>query len=116
MFTATPSSGTLVEVAITYAELTLFNGTPLMAYGPVTKIFPASRCLRATTLLPLCFPDKRITTVPGVIDLRPVDAFGTFLFLLWRVFSSSAGYQVLSEFLYFLRGAPPKAKLDDGST
>jgi hypothetical protein len=61
----TPSNDTLVEVAITYAGLTLFNGTPLTAYGPVTKRFPDASDFKTTALLPLCLPDKRITTFPG---------------------------------------------------
>lgn len=61
----TPSRGTLVDVAITCAALTLFNGTPLIAYGPVTRTFPELRFFKATALLPLWVPDNNITTVPG---------------------------------------------------
>jgi hypothetical protein len=45
--------------------LTLFNGTPLIAYGPVTNKFPDGRDLRTITLLPLFLPERRITTLPG---------------------------------------------------
>lgn len=103
----TPSRGTLVDVAITYAGLTLFRGTPLTAYGPVTKIFPEGRLFKATALLPLWGPERRMTIVPGWIDFLPVLGLGWFLFLLKIFFSSSAGYQVLSLFLYFLLGYPP---------
>lgn len=61
----TPSKETLVDVAITYVGLTLFNGTPLIAYGPVTKRFPDANVFKTTTLLPLFFPDNRMTTLPG---------------------------------------------------
>jgi hypothetical protein len=61
----TPSRETLVEVAMTYAGLTLFNGTPLTAYGPVIKRFPDASDFKTTTLLPLCLPERRITTLPG---------------------------------------------------
>lgn len=63
--TVTPSSGTLVDVEITKAGLTLLSGTPLMAYGPVTKRFPDVRVLSTTTLLPLCLPERRMTTEPA---------------------------------------------------
>ena len=53
MLALTPSRDTLVDVAITYAGFTLFNGTPLMAYGPVTKRLPDLRDFKTTTLLPL---------------------------------------------------------------
>ena len=61
----TPSRETFVEVLITYAALTLFRGTPLIAYGPLTRRFPDGKFLRTTTLLPLCFPARRITTFPA---------------------------------------------------
>lgn len=115
-FALTPSNETLVEVAITYAGLTLFNGTPLMAYGPVTKRFPEANDFKTTTLLPLLFPDKRITTLPAWMDFLPVDALGLLLFLWWSLDSSSAGYQVLALFLSLDLGAPPKAKLDEWIT
>ena len=79
----TPSKATFVEVARMKAGLTLFNGTPLTAYGPVTKIFPDGRVFNTTTLLPLCFPDKRMTTLPDWTDFLPVEALGWFLFLWW---------------------------------
>jgi hypothetical protein len=82
-----------------------------MAYGPVTRRLPEASVLRTTTLLPLLTPARRMTTVPGVIDFLPLDAWGLLLFLLkWRV-SSSAGYQVLVLFLTLLLGAPPSADL-----
>ena len=81
MLAVTPSNGTLVEVAMTKAGLTLFNGTPLTAYGPVTKRFPDARVLRTTTLLPLCLPERRMTTLPAWMDFLPVVGFGVFLFL-----------------------------------
>lgn len=62
--------------------MTLFNGTPLTAYGPVTKRFPDANDFKTTTLLPLCLPDKRITTLPGWTDFLPVDGLGWLLFLL----------------------------------
>lgn len=68
---------------MTYAGLTLFNGTPLMAYGPVINRLPDAKLLRTTTLLPLLFPDKRMTTFPGWIDFLPVDGLGWLLFLEW---------------------------------
>lgn len=77
----TPSSGTVVEVEMTKAGLTLLSGTPLMEYGPVTKRFPEVRDLRTTTLLPLCLPERRMTTLPDWMDFLPVDGFGVFLFL-----------------------------------
>ena len=64
-FAVTPSRPTLVEVAMTYAGLTLLRGTPLMAYGPVTRMLPEGKFFRAIALLPLWGPDRRITTVPG---------------------------------------------------
>ncbi len=94
-----PSSGTLVDVEMTKAGFTLFNGTPLMAYGPVTKRFPDVKVLRTTTLLPLCLPERRMTTFPAWIDFLPADGFGAFLFLWWSLDSSSAGYHVLALFL-----------------
>jgi len=54
-----------------------------MAYGPVTKRFPDERDLRTTTLLPLCGPERRMTTLPASIDFLPVDGLGVFLFL-WK--------------------------------
>ena len=90
--------------------MTLPSGTPLMAYGPVTKIFPDGRDLRATTLLPLFGPERRMTTDPGWIDFLPADGLGALVFLTNCLFSSSAGYQVLFLFLSLLLGAPPKAK------
>ncbi len=81
----TPSTDTLVEVAITKAGLTLFNGTPLMAYGPVTKRFPEVRVFKTTTLLPLCLPERRITTFPAWIDFLPALGLGMFLFLVWSL-------------------------------
>ncbi len=107
----TPSTDTLVDVAMTYAGLTLFNGTPLTANGPVTKRFPDARDFNTTTLLPLCLPDKRMTTLPDWIDFLPVVGLGWFLFLWWSLVSSSAGYQVLALFLNLLFGAPPRAKI-----
>lgn len=98
---------------MTYAGLTLFNGTPLMAYGPVTNRFPDANDFKTTTLLPLFFPDKRITTLPGWTDFLPVDALGLLLFLWWSLDSSSAGYQVFALFLSVGLGAPPKAWLDE---
>jgi len=83
MLTLTPSKDTLVEVARTKAGLTLFNGTPLTAYGPVTRIFPDGRVFNTMTLLPLCIPDKRMTTLPDWTDFLPVEALGWFLFLWW---------------------------------
>lgn len=47
-----------------------------MAYGPVTKRFPDARDLRTTTLLPLCLPERRITTFPGWMDFLPVLGLG----------------------------------------
>lgn len=81
----TPSKETLVDVAITYAGLTLFNGTPLIAYGPVTKRFPDANVFKTTTLLPLFFPDKRMTTLPGWTDFLPADGLGLLLFLWWSL-------------------------------
>lgn len=107
----TPSRATFVEVAITYAGFTLLRGTPLMAYGPVTKRFPEGRDFKAIALLPLWAPESKITTVPGVIDFLPALGLGWFLFLFNGLFSSSAGYQVLSLFLSFLLGAPPRTIL-----
>lgn len=80
----TPSRETLVEVAITYAGLTLLSGTPLMAYGPVTSKLPDWRDLRTTTLLPLWGPDKRMTTLPGWTEALPVEGLAWFLFLLYN--------------------------------
>lgn len=48
----------------------------MTAYGPVTKRFPEFNDFKTTTLLPLCLPDKRITTFPGWIDFLPVDGLG----------------------------------------
>lgn len=106
-FAVTPSSATFVEVAITYAGLTLLRGTPLIAYGPVTRRFPEARDFKTTALLPRCAPESKITIVPGWIDFLPTLGLGWFLFLLINAFSSSAGYQVLSLFLSFLLGCPP---------
>lgn len=103
----TPSRGTFVEVAITYAGLTLLSGTPLMAYGPVTKRLPDAKVFKATTLLPLWGPESKMITVPGVIDFLPMLCLGWLLFLVNSCFSSSAGYQEFWLFLYFLFGAPP---------
>jgi hypothetical protein len=64
MLALTPSSETLVDVEMTYAGLTLFNGTPLTAYGPVTKRFPDESDFKTTALLPLCLPERRMTTLP----------------------------------------------------
>ena len=50
---------------MTQAGLTLFNGTPLMAYGPVTKRFPEAKVFKTTTLLPLCLPESKMTAFPG---------------------------------------------------
>lgn len=83
-----------------------------MAYGPVTRMFPDGSDFKATALLPLWTPESKMTTVPGVIDFLPLNGLGWFLLLLRSCFSSSAGYQVLSLFLYFLLGAPPKAKVN----
>lgn len=66
---ATPSRGTVVDVLMTYEALTLFSGTPLTQWGPVTKRFPDARLFKTTTLLPLWAPARRITTCPGWIDL-----------------------------------------------
>ena len=82
----TPSSETLVEVAIVYAALTLESGTPLIAYGPVTKRFPDLRFFKTTTLLPLFFPVNKMTIFPAWMDLRPVEGLGALLFLLKRFF------------------------------
>ena len=40
----------------------------------MTKMFPDERVLRATTLLPLLTPERRMTTVPGVMDFLPFAA------------------------------------------
>ena len=82
----------------------------------MTRRFPDGKDLKATTLLPLWGPDKRITTVPGWIDFLPVLGLGWLLFLVNNVFSSSAGYQVLSLFLIFLFGAPPWTKIMEYDT
>lgn len=76
MFAVTPFNDTVVDVAITYAGLTLFNGTPLIAYGPVTKRFPEASDFNTTTLLPLWGPDKRMTTLPGWMVDRPAEGLG----------------------------------------
>ena len=55
-----------------------------MAYGPVTKRFPDASDLRTTTLLPLCGPERRMTTLPGWIDFLPVEGLGTLAFLLYN--------------------------------
>jgi hypothetical protein len=81
-----------------------------MAYGPVTKRFPEAKAFKTTTLLPLCLPESKMTTFPGWTDT--VDFFGWFLFLLKRVFSSSAGYQVFALFLNLFWAGPPKAEID----
>ena len=47
----------------------------------MTKRFPDDRDLMATTLLPLCGPERRITTDPGWIDFLPVDGVGILDFL-----------------------------------
>jgi hypothetical protein len=52
-----------------------------MAYGPVTRRLPEARVLSTTTLLPLCLPDKRMTTFPVWIDALPVDFLGLVFFL-----------------------------------
>jgi hypothetical protein len=51
-----------------------------------------------------------MTTFPGWTDT--VDFLGWFLFLLKRVFSSSAGYQVFALFLNLFWAGPPKAEID----
>ncbi len=81
MFAVTPSSETFVDVEMTYAELTLLRGTPLTAYGPVTKRLPEASDLRTTTLLPLCLPERRMTTFPGWTDFLPVVGLGALDFL-----------------------------------
>jgi hypothetical protein len=87
--------------------LTLFNGTPLMAYGPVTKRLPETKDFNTTTLLPLWLPDSKMTTLPGwMFDFA---GLGWFLFLLKSLVSSSAGYQVLELFLNLLWVGPPCA-------
>lgn len=91
--------------------MTLFNGTPLTEYGPVTNKLPEASDFKTTTLLPLCFPDNKITTFPGWTEVLPVDALGWFLFLLNNRPWSSAGYQVLALFLNLVLGDPPKAKV-----
>lgn len=113
----TPSKETLVEVAMTKAGLTLFNGTPFTEYGPVTNKLPEASDFKTTTLLPLCLPDNKITTLPGWTEVLPVNALGWFLFLLYNWPWSSAGYQVQALFLNLLWGDPPKAKVirDDGT-
>jgi hypothetical protein len=50
---------------MTYRELTLRRGTPLILKGPVTRRTPWSRVLRRTTRLPRKRPARRIRTVPG---------------------------------------------------
>ena len=47
-----------------------------MPYGPVTKRFPEAKVLRTTTLLPLCLPESKMTTLPFWIDFLPVDGLG----------------------------------------
>lgn len=81
-----------------------------MAYGPVTKRFPEVKVFKTTTLLPLCLPESKMTTLPGWTDFLPAEGLGWFLFLLKRVFSSSAGYQVFALFLNLLWAGPPKAE------
>ncbi len=76
MLELTPYRETLVDVAITYAGFTRFNGTPFTAYGPVTKRLPDLRDFNTTTLLPLCFPESKITMFPGWIEALPVDGRG----------------------------------------
>ena len=104
----TPSIDTLVEVLITYAALTLLRGTPLIQWGPVISKFPDSRLLRTTTLLPLCFPERRMTTCPGWIDLGATGFLAWHLLLLKATFSSSAGYHVFWLFLSLDFGDPPR--------
>lgn len=112
----TPSRLTLVDVAMTYAGLTLLRGTPLIAYGPVTRRLPEGRDFKAIALLPLWAPESKITTDPGWIDFLPVLGLGWVLLLFKCFFSSSAGYQVLLLFLSFLLGAPPRTILEYGCT
>merc|ERR1719353_1169832 len=61
---------TFVLVAMQNRWFTLRRGTPLIAYGPVTKRSPLSSCLRKTTRRPRKRPASRISTVPGVMFLR----------------------------------------------
>lgn len=112
LLTSTPSRGTLVLVLIEKAALTLLIGTPLTEWGPVTKRFPEASLFKTTTLLPLCFPERMITTVPGT-TFPDLVGLGWVLFLLKWIFSSSAGYQVLDLFPIFFLRAPPWAKNND---
>merc|ERR1719389_803382 len=59
--TFAPETLSLVLVGITYAALTLFNGTPLTLYGPVTRSNPLSSVFKTTTLFPLNLPLNKIT-------------------------------------------------------
>lgn len=76
MFELTPYNDTFVDVAMTYAGFIRFNGTPLIVYGPVTKRLPDLRDFKTITLLPLCFPESKMTMFPGWIEDLPVDGIG----------------------------------------
>jgi hypothetical protein len=62
----TLSRETLVEEAMTYAGLTLFNDTPLTAYGQVDKRFSDASDLRQQ-IFPLCFPERWNTMMIKII-------------------------------------------------
>ena len=109
-FAPTPSTETVVDVLITYAGFTLFKGTPLIQWGPVTNKFPDSKAFKTTTLLPLWAPANRITICPGLIDWGQTGFLGWHLLLLKLFFSSSAGYQVFSLFFNLDFWAPPRTR------